>query len=184
VLFSKMKYAALAFAALCAVSPTAVADEIGSWHFGSGKDGPPAESGGLISLANDEDDRLFIRCSNNAYRLAVMYIADPAPTAINPKVRIDVDNNNWIEGDAKIDGTKIDGTKIDGTKIDGTKIDGTKIDGSPRQLVIMTADIEPRSLAVLSQARTAIKVTAPGGHQIRFIAHGTREAFRALHDAC
>ena len=103
-----------------------------------------------------------------------MYIADPAPTAINPKVRIDVDNNNWIEGDAK----------IDGTKIDGTKIDGTKIDGSPRQLVIMTADIEPRSLAVLSQARTAIKVTAPGGHQIRFIAHGTREAFRALHDAC
>jgi hypothetical protein len=174
MLFSKMKYAALAFAALCAVSPTAVADEIGSWHFGSGKDGPPAESGSLISLANDEDDRLFIRCSNNAYRLAVMYIADPAPTAINPKVRIDVDNNNWIEGDAK----------IDGTKIDGTKIDGTKIDGSPRQLVIMTADIEPRSLAVLSQARTAIKVTPPGGHQIRFIAHGTREAFRALHDAC
>ena len=70
MLFSKMKYAALAFAALCAVSPTAVADEIGSWHLGSGKDGPPAESGGLISLANDEDDRLFIRCSNNAYRLA------------------------------------------------------------------------------------------------------------------
>jgi hypothetical protein len=68
MLFSKMKYAALAFAALCAVSPTAVADEIGSWHFGSGKDGPPAESGSLISLANDEDDRLFIRCSNNAYR--------------------------------------------------------------------------------------------------------------------
>ena len=174
MLFSKMKYAALAFAALCAVSPTAVADEIGSWHFGSGIDGPPAESGSLISLANDEDDRLLVRCSNNAYRLAVMYIADPAPTAINPKVRIDVDNNNWIEGDAK----------IDGTKIDGTKIDGTKIDGSPRQLVIMTADIEPRSLAVLSQARTAIKVTPPGGHQIRFIAHGTREAFRALHDAC
>jgi hypothetical protein len=79
VLFSKMKYAALAFAALCAVSPTAVADEIGSWHFGSGIDGPPAESGSLIYLANDEDDRLFIRCSNNAYRLAVMYIADPAP---------------------------------------------------------------------------------------------------------
>jgi hypothetical protein len=179
MLFSKMKYAALASAALCAVSPTAVADEIGSWHFGSGKDGPRAESGSLISLANDEDDRLFIRCSNNAYRLAVMYIADPAPTAINPKVRIDVDNNNWIEGDAKIDGTKIDGTKID-----GTKIDGTKIDGSPRQLVIMTADIEPRSLAVLSHARTAIKVTSPGGHQLRFIAHGTREAFRALHDAC
>ena len=164
MLFSKMKYAALAFAALCAVSPTAVADEIGSWHLGSGKDGPPAESGSLISLANDEDDRLLVRCSNNAYRLAVMYIADPAPTAINPKVRIDVDNNNWIEGDAKID--------------------GTKIDGSPRQLVIMTADIEPRSLAVLSQARTAIKVTPPGGYQIRFIAHGTREAFRALHDAC
>ena len=164
MLFSKMKYAALAFAALCAVLPTAVADEIGSWHFGSGIDGPPAESGSLISLANDEDDRLFIRCSNNAYRLAVAYIADPTPPAINPKVRIDVDNNNWIEGDAKID--------------------GTKIDGSPRQLVIMTADIEPRSLAVLSQARTAIKVTAPGGHQIRFIAHGTREAFRALHDAC
>jgi hypothetical protein len=93
-----------------------------------------------------------------------MYIADPAPTAINPKVRIDVDNNNWIEGDAKID--------------------GTKIDGSPGQLVIITADIEPRSLAVLSQARTAIKVTPPGGHQIRFIAHGTREAFRALHEAC
>jgi hypothetical protein len=179
VLFSKMKYAALAFAALCAASPTAVADEIGSWHFGSGIDGPPAESGSLIYLANDEDDRLFIRCSNNAYRLAVMYIADPAPTANNPKVRIDVDNNNWIEGDAKIDGTKIDGTKID-----GTKIDGTKIDGSPRQLVIMTADIEPRSLAVLSHARTAIKVTSPGGHQIRLIAHGTREAFRALHDAC
>ena len=120
--------------------------------------------GSLISLANDEDDMLLIRCSNNAYRLAVTYIADPAPTAINPKVRIDVDNNDWIEGDAKID--------------------GTKIDGSPRQLVIMTADIEPRSLAVLSQARTAIKVTPPGGHQIRFIAHGTREAFRALHDAC
>jgi hypothetical protein len=167
MLFSKMKYAALAFAALCAVSPTAVADEIGSWHFDSGmefKDRPPAEYGSLISLANDEDDMLLIRCSNNAYRLAVTYIADPAPTAINPKVRIDVDNNNWIEGDAKID--------------------GTKIDGSPRQLVIMTADIEPRSLAVLSQARTAIKVTPPGGHQIRFIAHGTREAFRALHEAC
>jgi hypothetical protein len=98
-------YPALAFAALCAVSPTAVADEIGSWHFGTGKDGPPAESGSMISLANDEDDRLFIRCSNNAYRLAVMHIADPAPTAINPKVRIDVDNNNWVEGDAKIDGT-------------------------------------------------------------------------------
>ena len=110
MLFSKMKYAALAFAALCAVSPTAVADEIGSWHLGSGKDGPPAESGGLISLANDEDDRLFIRCSNDAYRLAVMYTADPAPTAINPKVRIDVDNNNWIEGNAKIDGTTIDGS--------------------------------------------------------------------------
>ena len=44
MLFSKMKYAALASAALCAVSPTAVADEIGSWHFGSGKDGPRAES--------------------------------------------------------------------------------------------------------------------------------------------
>ena len=108
MLFSKMKYAALAFAALCTVSPTAVADEIGSWHLGSGIDGPPAEFGSLISLANDEDDRLFIRCSNNAYRLAVMCIADPAPTAINPKVRIDVDNNNRIEGDAKIDGTKIE----------------------------------------------------------------------------
>ena len=162
MLFSKMKYAALAFAALCTVSPTAVADEIGSWHLGSGIDGPPAESGSLIYLANDEDDRLFVRCSNNAYRLAVAYIADPTPTAINPKVRID--NKNWIEGDAKID--------------------GTKLDGSPRQLVIMTADIEPRSLAVLSQARTAIKVTPSGGHQFRFIAHGTREAFRALHDAC
>jgi hypothetical protein len=110
---NKMKYSAIALVALFAMSMTATAGErvqkIGNWSFSSGeitlglKGGPPPEYGSLISLSNDDDGLVQVSCSNKQYQLFLSYFADAAPPAINnPRIRIEVDNDNWIEGDTKI----------------------------------------------------------------------------------
>ena len=171
---NKMKYSAIALVALFAMSMMATAGErvqkIGNWNFSSGKitldlkGGPPPEYGSLISLSNDDDGLLQVSCSNKQYQLFLSYFADAAPPATNnPRIHIEVDNNYWIEGDAKID-------------------DAGDIGGA--HWILLTSDIGPKNLDLLSKVRTALKVTVPGGRQLRFIANGTRDAFIALHDAC
>ena len=78
----------------------------------------------------------------------------------NPRIRIEVDNDNWIEGDTKVN-----------------DVGATR----SHHWIVLTSDIGPKNLDLLAKVRTALKVTVPGGRQLRFIANGTRDAFIALH---
>ena len=93
---------------------------------------PPPEYGSLISLSNDDADAIYVSCSNKEYQLVVSYGADAAPPAIaNPRIRIEVDNNYWIEGD--------------------TKINDNDIGGGDGHWILLTSYIGPKNLDVLSR---------------------------------
>ena len=158
---------------------TAVANsdvDIGSWHFTSGKktldveEGPSPEYGSVISIKStdgEDDQALFqVICTKAGYHLYMMYSGDDPRTAAGGKARIhiDIDDNYWIEGDAKI--------------IDAG---GFK---NGRHLLFATSDVPARNLESLMKTRTALKITVTGSRRWRFIAYGTKDALLALHDAC
>jgi hypothetical protein len=150
--------------------------DIGSWHFTSGKitldaEGNPApEYGSLISIkSTDEegDQALFqVSCTKTGYHLYVMYSGDDPRTAAGGKARIhiDIDNNYWIEGDAKI-----------------TDAGGFK---NGRHLLFAMSDVAARNLESLMKTGTALEITVTGSRPWRFIAYRTKDALLALHDAC
>lgn len=164
---------------LLALPLTVVANsdvDIGSWHFTSGKvtldveGGPAPEYGSLISIKStdgENDQALFqVSCTKTGYHLYMMYSGDDPRTAAGGKARlhIDVDDNYWIEGDAKI-----------------TDAGGFK-DG--QHLLFAMSDVPARNLESLMKTRTALKITVPGSRSWRFIAYRTKDALLALHDAC
>jgi hypothetical protein len=159
----------LAAVALCALSTTAISSEvtkIGNWSFSSGKisldleGGPPPVYGSLISLSNADADLLQISCSDKKYTLSLMYGADTPPSG-TMKIRIDVDNNDVMDAIAKVENYSVSS-----------------------HILVLTHGIGDNGLLILSRTRTALKVTPTGGHPLRFMASGTREAIIALHDAC
>jgi hypothetical protein len=149
--------------------------DIGSWHFTSGKitldveGGPPPEYGSMISIkSTDSEDEaaLFqISCDKKGYHLYLTYPSDPKSIETKKaRLHIDIDNNWWIEGDAEIS-------------------DWGKI-GEEGHLMTATSNNSGRDLEALLQTRTALKITVTGNRPFRFLAHGTRDALLALHDAC
>jgi hypothetical protein len=167
------------FALLLVLPLTAVANsdlDIGSWHFTSGKitldveGGTPPEYGSLISIKStdgEDDQALFqVSCTKTGYHLYMMYSGDDPRTAASGKARIhiDIDNNYWAEGDAKI--------------IDAG---GFK---NGQHLLFAMSDVPARNLEPLMKTRTALKITVTGSRPWRFIANRTKDALLALHDAC
>jgi hypothetical protein len=158
---------------------TAVANsdvDIGSWHFTSGKvtvdveEGTSPEHGSSISIKStdgQDDQALFqVSCTKTGYHLYMMYSGGDPRTSASGKARmhIDVDNDYWIEGDAKI--------------IDA----GGFKDG--HHLLFAMSDVPARNLEPLMKMRTALKITVTGSRSWQFIADFTKEALLALHDAC
>jgi hypothetical protein len=172
-----MKRAVLALLSMLPLTAAANSDAvIGSWHFTTGKitpdveEGSPPEYGSLISIKStdgENDQALFqVSCTKTGDHLYMMYSGDDPRTALGGKVRIhiDIDNNYWIEGDAKI-----------------TDVGGFKDD---QHLLFAMADVPARNLESLMKTQTALKITVTGSRPWRFIAYGTKDALLALHDAC